>query len=75
MRIPIRVDFLGSQSVVPSQERMIKCHVVPSFLNPDPLATDLFSVSVSYCLLAFLLLCPEYLAWQPSGWEYPNMVR
>ena len=54
MRIPIRVDFLGSQSVVSSQERMIKFHVVPSFLNPDPLATDPFSVSVSYCLLVSL---------------------
>ena len=54
MRIPITVDFLGSQSVVPSQERMIKFHVVPSFLNPDPLATDPFSVSVSYRLLVSL---------------------
>lgn len=54
MRIPKRVDFLGSQSVVPSQERMIKFHVVPSFLNPDPLATDPFFVSVSYHLLVSL---------------------
>lgn len=76
MRIPITVDFLGSQSVVPSQERMIKFHVVPSFLNPDPLATDPFSVSVSYHLLVslFFFFCVLSI-WLGNHWVGNTQIR
>ena len=63
MRILTRVNFPRSLSVAPSRERKIKFHVVPSFPNPDPLVIDPFSPGDSYCLLAFLILCPKSLAW------------
>lgn len=34
----------------------------------DALDIDPLSPKDSYCLLIYLLLCPENLAWQPPGW-------
>ena len=55
--------FLEYQSTEPSWKRKIKFHMVPSFLNSDPLVIDHFSSSNSCYLFVCLVLCPENFAW------------
>lgn len=66
--------------VVPSQQRKIKFHVIPSFSNPDPLAigTAITFLSVSFCVpIALALVSLEVRSGAPiydqtEMWFAPN---
>ena len=54
---------INSHSVMPGQEKKkIRFHIIPSFLNLDPLVIDPFSPRGNYYLLACLILSSKGLA-------------
>lgn len=56
-------------TVAPGPERKVKFQFVSSFPRLDPLFVDPFSPKGSHHLLVCLVVYPENLAWQLSGWE------
>ena len=71
-RVRILTKVSSPKSVEPGGERKGKFHVVPSFPNShwleNTLVIDTFPPRESYCLLVCLILCPENLPGQLSGW-------
>ena len=71
-RVTILSKASSPGSVERGRERKGKFHVVLSFPNShgqeNTLAIDPFLPGNSYCLLVCLILCPENLDWQLSGW-------